>query len=71
MEPVQHALSLLRRQSELENAMRRPGGIRLTEERDLYQLREALSRFPAAVTSHPGSRISDAEARRILARANQ
>ena len=51
MEPVQHALSLLKRQSELENAMRRPGGIRVTEERELYQLREALSRFPAAVTA--------------------
>jgi hypothetical protein len=42
---------LLKRQSELENAMRRPGGIRVTEERELYQLREALSRFPAAVTA--------------------
>ena len=51
MEPVQHALSLLKRQSELENAMRRPGGIRVTEERELYRLREALSQFPAAVTA--------------------
>jgi hypothetical protein len=51
MEPIQHALLLLKRQSELENAMRRPGGIRVTEERELYQLREALSRFPAAVTA--------------------
>jgi hypothetical protein len=51
MEPIQQALLLLKRQSELENAMRRPGGIRVTEERELYQLREALSRFPAAVTA--------------------
>jgi hypothetical protein len=51
MEPVQQALLLLKRQSELENAMRRPGGIRVTEERELYQLREALSQFPAAVTA--------------------
>ena len=51
MEPVQQALQLLKRQSELENAMNRPGGIRVTEERELYQLREALNRFPAAVTA--------------------
>jgi hypothetical protein len=50
MEPLQHALQLLKRQSELGNAMRRPGEIRVTEERELYQLREALSRFPATVT---------------------
>ena len=51
MEPVQYALLLLKRQSELENAVRRPGGTRVNEERELYQLREALSRFPAAVTA--------------------
>jgi hypothetical protein len=51
MEPVQQALQLAKRQSELENAMRRPSGIRVTEERELYQLRESLSRFPAAVTA--------------------
>jgi hypothetical protein len=28
MEPLQQALQLLERQSELENAIRRPGGIR-------------------------------------------
>jgi len=35
----------------LENAMRRPGGIRITEERELHQLRGALTRFPAAVNA--------------------
>ena len=29
--------------------MRRPRGIRVTEERELYQLGEALTRFPASV----------------------
>jgi hypothetical protein len=31
--------------------MRRPGGIRVTEERELFQLREALARYPAAVSA--------------------
>ena len=51
MEPVSEALRLLRRQSELEEAMRRPGGIRVTEERELYALRDVLRRYPGAVTA--------------------
>jgi hypothetical protein len=51
MEPLHEALRLIKRQVELENAMRRPGGIRVTEERELHQLRGALARFPAAVTA--------------------
>jgi hypothetical protein len=51
MEPLHEALRLIKRQAELENAMRRPGGIRVTEERELHQLRGALARFPAAVTA--------------------
>jgi ribosomal protein L16/L10AE len=31
--------------------MRRPGGIRVTEGRELFQLRGALAQFPAAVTA--------------------
>jgi hypothetical protein len=31
--------------------MRRPGGIRVTEERELFQLRNALTQFPAAVSA--------------------
>ena len=50
MEPLHEALRLIERQAELENAMRRPGGIRVTEERELHQLRDALAQFPAAVT---------------------
>jgi len=51
MEPLREALRLIKRQTELENAMRRPGGIRVTEERELFQLRHALTQFPAAVTA--------------------
>jgi hypothetical protein len=51
MEPLHEALRLIKRQTELENAMRRPGGIRVTEERELYQLRYALTQYPAAVTA--------------------
>jgi len=49
MEPLNQAFRLLRRQSELEKAMRRPGGIRVTEERELYQLKDNLRKYPAAV----------------------
>ena len=49
MELLNEALRLLRRQSELEEAMRRPGGIRVVEQREIYALREQLRNFPAAV----------------------
>jgi hypothetical protein len=49
MEPLSEALRLLRRQSQLEDAMRRPGGIRVVEEREIYALREQLKHYPAAV----------------------
>jgi hypothetical protein len=48
MEPLTEALRLLRRQAELEIAMHRPGGIRVTEERELYQLQAHLAKIPAA-----------------------
>jgi hypothetical protein len=51
MEPLHEALRLIKRQTELENAMRRPGGIRVTEERELFRLREAVAQYPAAVTA--------------------
>jgi hypothetical protein len=51
VEPLHEALRLIKRQAELENAMRRPGGIRVTEERELHQLRDALAQFPVAVTA--------------------
>jgi hypothetical protein len=49
MEPLTEALRLLRRHSELQEAMRRHGGIDLTEEKEIYELRETLKSFPAAV----------------------
>ena len=49
MVPVTEALALLHRQAALEEAMRRPGGIRVTEERELYELRSRLQKYPAAV----------------------
>jgi hypothetical protein len=49
MEPLTTALRLLRRQSELEEAMRRPGGIRVTEEREFYELPDRLQKYPAVV----------------------
>ncbi|MGP0087041.1 MAG: hypothetical protein ACLP0B_25990 [Steroidobacteraceae bacterium] len=51
MEPLQDALRMIKRKTELEAAMRRPGGIRVTEERELFQLRGALAQFPAAVSA--------------------
>jgi hypothetical protein len=51
MEALHEALRLIKRQAELESAMRRPGGIRVIEERELHQLRDALTQFPAAVTA--------------------
>ena len=51
MEPLQEALRLIKRQAELETAMRRTGGIRITEERELFHLRNALTQFPAAVNA--------------------
>lgn len=49
MEPLSEALRLLQRQAELEARMRKPGGIRVNEERELFQLRARLEKYPAAV----------------------
>jgi len=40
---------LLARQNEIQRAMRRPGGIRITVERELHAIREQLKKFPAAM----------------------
>jgi len=37
---------LLERQQEIQRAMRRPGGIRITVERELQRIREQLKNFP-------------------------
>jgi len=46
MEIISTALDLLKRQAALEEGLRQPGGIRVTEERELHTLRERLARFP-------------------------
>jgi hypothetical protein len=38
---------LLERQGEIQRAMRRPGGIRITVERELQRIREQLKNFPS------------------------
>lgn len=49
METVNEALGLLKRQAELEAAMRQPGGIRITEEQELHLVRQRLAKFPEAM----------------------
>lgn len=49
MEPIFEALQLLRRQTEIRTGMRRFGGMRVTEERELILIRNRLAQFPAAV----------------------
>jgi hypothetical protein len=51
IEPLDRALALLKRQAALEAGLRQPGGIRITEERELYALREQLQRYPQAVAA--------------------
>jgi hypothetical protein len=49
MQAVTEALNLLRRQTEIENAMKNPGGIRITEEEELHLFRRQLQQFPEAM----------------------
>jgi hypothetical protein len=49
METVNEALGLLRRQVEIETAMKEPGGIRITEEHELLVLRRRLASYPQAM----------------------
>ena len=49
MEPVSVALQLLKRQAEIQRQMRKPGGIPVLEERELFAIRERLVQYPAAV----------------------
>ena len=49
MEPLNEALRLLRRHAEVEDGMRGRGGIGVTAERELHEIRHALSRYPGAV----------------------
>lgn len=49
MQTIDDTLTLLRRQAELETAMKQPGGIRITEEQELHTVQRQLERFPQAV----------------------
>jgi hypothetical protein len=51
MDPLSEALQLLQRQLALEEAMHSRGGIRVIDERELYRLRERLTKFPTAVST--------------------
>lgn len=49
MQTVSEALDLLKRQAELETAMRQSGEIRITEEQELHVVRRRLAQFPEAM----------------------
>jgi hypothetical protein len=59
MEPQFEMQQLLHRHREIRNAMRQPGGVRVTVERELYAITERLKAWPAAQTAlqadHPGA----------------
>ena len=68
MKPVNEILELLTRQAELEKAMRKPGGARVTEERELLAVRRKLAKLPEAMAISatsavlpPGAAKSDCE----------
>jgi hypothetical protein len=49
METRTDVQQLLRRHREIRLAMRRPGGVRILEERELYAISEQLKSIPAAM----------------------
>ncbi len=53
MEHESELQRLLERQGEIREAMRRPGGIRITVERELFAIGEKLKKYPAAATMAP------------------
>jgi hypothetical protein len=48
MQTINDAIRLLRRQADPEAAMRKPGGIRITEEQELVMLNRRLAEYPEA-----------------------
>jgi hypothetical protein len=51
MDTVNEALRLLKRQAELEATMHDAGGIRISEEQELYVVRQRLARYADASTA--------------------
>jgi hypothetical protein len=49
MQTIDDTLKLLRRQADIEFAMKQPGGIRITEEQELHFVRRQLRLYPEAV----------------------
>jgi hypothetical protein len=49
VDPQPDLQRLLERQCEIQRAMRRPGGIRITVERELYAIDEQLKRYRRAL----------------------
>jgi hypothetical protein len=49
VDPQPDLQRLLERQGEIQRAMRRPGGIRITVERELYAIDEQLKRYRRAL----------------------
>jgi hypothetical protein len=48
MEPQFEMQRLLLRHRQIRDAMRQPGGARVIEERELYEIAERLKEYPAA-----------------------
>jgi hypothetical protein len=51
MQTINDAIRLLRRQAELEVAIRKPIGIRIAEELELVMLQRRLAEYPEAVVA--------------------
>jgi hypothetical protein len=49
MQTVEETLKLLKRQMELETAIRQKGGFRISEEQDLRALKQRLAEYPEAI----------------------
>ena len=63
MEPQFELQRLLHRQREIRHAMRQPGGVRVTMERELYTILERLKDFPAAQPVLPVDSVHSISAR--------
>jgi hypothetical protein len=53
MKSVDELLQLFMRQAQLEEAMRRPGGARVTEERELLAVRRKIAALPGEMAASP------------------
>lgn len=59
MESVNDLLRLFMRQAELERAMKRPGGARVIDERELNRVRDELAQFPQDARHPPRERDNE------------